>query len=440
MTELKRNIPGWWAVAAIASIATLPGLSSSIEVIVFGEKFSYRYPEVQNRDIAETVLLLNFLALAGFLIGSVAVSLSRHQKNPIFRSEPIQPRVRLYLYLGLALVFGTLASFSFEGTVFTHAYSRGAVPLFGIGIYSVFAVFALGGAFASAMHLKVVAPLDASVAVSIALYVLVWCLVLRGSRLDAAGFVFSIFITMWIFAKLKAKLVLSIIGICAAIFMWRWGDFRAMLSCREAGILDMVFSPPGQFSCPSTVSEGAVKELIGPVGRMSNWPLFFSNVGDIALSQFQVVWALQQKLYELQLGRSYSDYAERLLPSILFKDRPVDFSVPDISLGGGSLHAFSEAFANFGLIGPFVLSILIGASVQWATTRFWVRRTFYSGLLFVLVMSLSFRGLWYQFFGVPKSLSYWALLECAIGLSAAALARTRSKRVLPAPPSPEPKS
>lgn len=406
----------------VLSMAVGPAVMSAIAVLAASQPFSFLVPQLQTPSNAHQVLLISIAATVGICVGWLVLARPGGgvAGQSRFARLIVPAAGRYYAYAATAVLSGTFAMHSLPGTIWTSAYERGMQPLLGIGMFPVFALFGVLGLVAFHVSGVRVHRYQAAVVAAVAAYVIVVCLLFRGARLDASGFFLAGLLLLWIRSGSswrKALIVLA--AVIAILAMHTWGVYRAVAARCDTSFAQVTvgaLTEPWNLGCKHFQEVGREPLEATQVTVSSKLAVVMSTPGNIAISLYQLLDALHAGTTEFQLGKSYLDYLPRTLPSILYPNRPRDFSIPNVNLGQGSLYFLTEAYANFGLAGVALVSAVVGWLFGTAANQATMRPSFATTLIFLLVFALLIRSTWYQFFGLYKSLLTWTFLELGIAL------------------------
>jgi hypothetical protein len=448
LVRYRIGLPFW----VLLSIIIAPALVSVLVIFLTSSKFSLLDPHVQVPHHANQVLLITLVATVGVFLGWLLSSINGTRNGsskvvPRFLESILVPcRHRYFSYMAVAIVSGTFAMQSLPGNVWTSAYVRGMEPYLGIGIFPVFAVFAVLGLISLQLSGVRFHKYQLMAVILVAAYVIFACLLFRGARLDSAGFFLAGGLLLWVRVNsIKARLFIVLLAISTILGMHVWGVYRAVAVHCDMTLVEVAtqaISAPWTAGCKEMVSlpaaiavgrEGTALvgqdsdhlhpqqnklaisiSTVGNVPQQNKLAVSISTVGNVAVSLYQLLDALETGAIEYQFGQTYLNYLPRTLPSIVYPDRPGDFSIPNVSLGLGSLYFLTEAYANFGIAGVALISLFVGwlygLVLGWGSQQ----RSFAATLIFLLIFTLLLRVTWYQFFGLYKALLTWFMLEAGI--------------------------
>src|SRR5450830_988404 len=370
----------------------------------------------QTLEIATTMYALSLVAVVGAYIGWKAgggVGLGRSTEVAPLPEFDDYYRWIFYLAALFTIFSGYLIVSSSTGTILDSAYGSGTegVPVIG-------SASAIGGICLSVMfYCGLIARKKyySIIIVLTAIYVLIWCQILRGLRQDVVGALFSCMILYLMFelknVSIKLKYILYVLPLFLLLELW--GLVRSGLSMFLAGrlsITEMFDMGLGN----ATVIPGVV---------------YSGTLGPIATTFANVIALFNRNSLDFLYGSSYFDYLLRTPPEFLYPDRPLDYATmfPQYGLSsGGGFFGLAEAYLNFGLVGAFIVPLSISFIIAFVYFR--AQKNFGIFYIFVLssILCVWVRGSWYQTFAFYKSFVSAISLYCVIHSLAILLARTRA--------------
>lgn len=141
--------------------------------------------------------------------------------------------------------------------------------------------------------------------------------------------------------------------------------------------------------------------------------IYLSTIGDLGTSVYQAIDFTNANPNNIcNLTTLAHNYAIRMLPGFLFKDRPIDLWA-DSGFGGGALHSLGEGFLFSGLPGVVLICSIFGViiHVSYQSKNAYVKSNSpISWLMFAFPWLLIVRSGWYQFFSLLKGLEILAIL------------------------------
>lgn len=370
----------------------------------------------QTLDIATTMYALTLIAVPASYIGWwVGRRIGfKSDSNLDVGSSPSQEYYKCIFYLCafFAILSGYLIVSSSTGTILDSAYGAGTEGDPVIGSASAIGGVALSVMFYCALVLRKKAYL--AITMVVALYLLIWCQILRGLRQDVVGVVFS-FIVLFLIVKtgniaIKIKYILYLLPLM--ILLELWGLIRTGLSLFLAGEigLDELFDMG-----------------LGNAATMSD-VVYSGTLGPITTTFANTVYLIKDNSLSFIYGQGYLDFILRTPPQFLYPDRPKDYALmfPDYGLSsGGGFFELAEAYLNFGVFGAFLMPFLISVSISFI----YFRAQKSSGIFYVFALSsilcVWLRGAWYQTFAYYKSFISASLLFFVVHVIATIILENR---------------
>jgi hypothetical protein len=382
----------------------LPGLLVG-GIVLFGQipvLFTVSAMQYQTSPIAIQILFLSILALCSSYFGWLFA-------NPTEWRVTAKPRSlsggefagRYWSYFFIAVVCGTFAAKALGGLLWDRSFSYvGMQPYMGIGVFSVFASFSVIAMYSLMLTTRNTGKVYWWGLGFVAAYVLVYCLLLRGARLDVLGTLVALFfLTVLHRGKQVDPWQLGGILAVAVAIVLVWGVLRHDSIGRGATLESF----RGAFSLVLVQADGSAY-------------LHLPNVADIVAVLFQVVGLVDDGHLALQHGQSYLNYLPQTLPTFLYPDRPLGFSINNINgqVMTGSLFELAEAYANFGVWGCLIVPGLLTYLGAIANREAIKRGTFMSYLWYGIALAIVIRGTWYQNFSFYKAPVSWLVVEAGI--------------------------
>lgn len=379
-----------------------------VEFAIHGTKF-------QTPEIASNVILVTAAALAASAIGWVVGLRSAPLIRLSFESGNLT--YRFVIYGLIALIAGTFAGASLPDFIWVAPYSRGMTPYLNIGVFSVFSIFGVIGMFVILLLHSQLKFWHFVAFATISIYVLLFCLLLRGTRLDVMGASLGL-VFVYLMAKSKKINIVLIIAILSllAVFSQVWGSYRAYAHCASMPqiIGSALFIPNMALdSCSSPQSPQSPQDGARTSSVISYTP---NTMGDVVSTLYQVIGLKKEGSLHYEYGETYFNYLKSTPPRFIYPDRPYGYSLPVDShqTTGGSLYELAEAYVNFGFLGciliPAFLTFLFGQIHRGAMQQ----KSLFPLLAYAIVLALLIRGTWYQNFTFYKASLSWILVELTI--------------------------
>lgn len=307
-----------------------------------------------------------------------------------------QPNTTIFNFLLLMAGFFIVLVASYfilsvsKGNIFQGAYGGSIegtpIPLGGINI-----VAGIGLALCLYASYKLKSRICTALTVLLAGYFFVSCQLMRGLRQDMASTLFGLILIYIVLNKsqfvLKLKYFYLLIPIMAAFEIF--GIVRSGISQWVSGnipLSEVLRIGLGNGLYSDVVYSGT----LGPIATT------FSNaVEGIVILKQPIVW-----------GVGYLQYIIRLVPEILYADRPSDFAYffKNQFTSGGGIFELAEAIINFGALGAIIVPFIISYILSTVYNRFEQTKSLFYLLLLSSFMSVFLRGGWYQTFAYVKAL------------------------------------
>jgi hypothetical protein len=234
----------------------------------------------------------------------------------------------------------------------------------------------------------------------VALYALVNCMLLHGMRME----VFAVGIAMYAGYHVKHGLRVRPVRLAfsAALLYLVSQVIGALRTIAGTGI---------------RISDAVMVGIRVVNSESADLDFTFGTFSGIAATFYNTVGLCDDGFLLFRLGGSYLDFIPRTLPELLYPDRPTDlawiFADSGLTSGGG-IFELAEAYLNFGVIGCIVVPLVI----TWLIARLSLHaerdRHFTAMMAYLVVVSLFFRGIWYQTFALYKTMLTWLLIELAL--------------------------
>lgn len=379
--------------------------------------FSVYEFNTQGLDIAITMYALTLVAIPGCWIGwwgGSRIHFSSRRAAPDRYGDSYYTCV-FYLCAAFAVLLGYVIISSSTGTILDSAYGTGTEGAPAIGSASAIGGVALAVAFYCALRLN--RRWLYLVTFVAGFYLLIWCQIIRGLRQDVVGVVFAMVVLYFLHrtgrVEIKFKYILYVLPAMALLELW--GLVRSGLNLYLDGGIDTTELLDMGLGNAAVMGDVVYSGTLGPITTT------FANT----------VYLVQQNELDFIYGRSYLEFFLRSPPEFLYPDRPLDYATifPQYGLSsGGGFFELAEAYLNFGLVGAFIMPLLITFVISFL--YFQTKRG--AGLFYVFALSsllaIWMRGAWYQTFAYYKSFLAAALLFCAIHFIASIVSATLRRR------------
>lgn len=368
----------------LSVIGYFAGLVKAIDPLLF---FSPVETAAQTLEVGAKMFGLTSVALFGSFLGLSFGFKHRFLKNNYAILPLVKGRAKwsAIYYLSLIFIFvtGYLSSLSYGPTIFEGVYGVGEGQGQALGnLQSIGVVFVILNIAASQKYSSVI---YRNISILAILYFFVWGIFIRGGRLEVASGVLAIVICIPLLkgkiTNVSLKQIIYIIF--AALLMESWGWLRSALF--------------------STDSE----TLIENYARLAESGVYFAGtVSGIASSFANTLHMFDNNLISAIWGISYFEYLPRTPPEFLYPGRPSDYSSLFQIYGYASIGGFfelAEAYLNFGIFGCFLIPMLISFGLSRIYQMAFKGDLFWF-LILSAILSVFFRGAWYQSFAFYKSL------------------------------------
>jgi hypothetical protein len=386
----RRNIVYQSRIVLLVVIGYYAGLIKTIDP---DAAFSPLGTDIQTLDIGVKMFGLTSIALFGAAIGLLAGGreLVRPSSSGWEGLRFPYPAWQALFYFATAIVIvaGILSARSYGPSVFEAVYAtEGAGQGQLLGNLQSLGVICLVIASVAGLHLRGrwVRPFLAALVV----YFLGWGIFIRGGRLEVLAGILALVAALPAATGKVARLRwYHYVGVVLlAIFMEAWGSLRTTLS------VDHIDSETGD---SILLGYQALQEVgVYHAGTISAIGSTFANTLDM----------VDTHVIPYAHGGTYFDYLLRSPPEFLYPGRPTDLAWIFEEYGykaAGGFFELAEAYLNFGILGcliiPFCISYVLATFYRKA-----LHGGFFPFVLFVSMLSVFFRGAWYQTFAFYKAI------------------------------------
>ena len=401
-------------ILLLASIGYFAGVVKAVDPLLL---FSPVEAESQSFEIGVKMFGLTSIALFGSFIG-----ISIGFRRGVCRRNLLSSRLSVgfndwyliyYFSLVIVLITGYFSALSYGPTVFQGVYGTGEGRGQALGnLQSIGIVCAVLSIVASMLIGKKKYMYFSIAAI---LYFFVWGILIRGGRLEVLSGLLTIIICIPLLNGKITRITMRqlVYVVFLAVFMESWGWIRSTLTTFDS----------------ESIFEG--------YKRLAESGIYFAGtVSGIATSFANTLHMVDQNIISHLWGRSYFEYIPRTPPEFLYPDRPSDYSSIFDNYGYAAVGGFfelAEAYLNFGVFGCFIVPLLISFSLSKI-----YQNSFNGGLFWFLmlsaVLSVFFRGAWYQSFAFYKSLFtglvIYALVVLVVSLFGMHMSRRKSTDLL----------
>jgi hypothetical protein len=303
----------------------------------------------------------------------------------------------------LVLITGALSARSYGPSVLQAQYAtnEGKGQLLGnlqsIGVMALVLAWIAGTRIDSSKRMKIWL-------IFLVAYYLGWGIFIRGGRLEVlAGILSLVAIPAAARGRVMGLRWYHYIGVVLlAIVMEAWGGLRSTLSAED------INSDTGD---SLIMGYKALQEIgIYHAGTISAIASTFANMLDM----------IHNHLLDYTYGGSYFDFLLRSPPEFLYPNRPPDLAWMFDDYGyqaAGGFFELTEAFMNFSVFGcllvPFCVSYFLAMFYRKA-----IAGNFFFFMVFSAMLSVFFRGAWYQTFAYYKAVLTGIVLYLGFWLTA----------------------
>lgn len=348
--------------------------------------FSLIELSTQGWDVVTTMYVLTSFALFGSEIGLLAGTIGRpKQIVEKIKLDELNYKILFYCSLVLVIFIAYLTAEAAGPSLFVAGYATEAQgQLLGntqaIGIIGVLAMVLA----ANRVGIKFAKPLML-VAV---LYFLIWAMFFHGLRQDVLTALLGMYVVHSI-SKEKAPRIdmrAAVILVVIVLVFELWGTMRTTLATDG-------FDPLA-----------ATEQISSHLGESHEYQL--STLSAIGTTVANTIYLVQNGQVDLLYGRTFWEYIPRTPPEFIYPDRPVDYAwmFQDYGLvSAGGFHELAEAYLNFGIVGAFVVPLVLSFLISKAYWGACVYQTIWRYFLLFSFLGIWMRGTWYQIFAFYKT-------------------------------------
>lgn len=221
------------------------------------------------------------------------------------------------------------------------------------------------------------------------LYFLAWAMFFHGLRQDVLTALLGMYVVHSIAREKSPRIDMkaAIILIVLVLVFELWGTMRNSLATDG-------FDPLA-----------AKEHISSQFGESHVYQL--STLSSIGTTVANTVYLVQNGQVDLLYGRSFLEYIPRTPPEFIYPDRPVDYAwmFQDYGLvAAGGFHELAEAYLNFGVVGAFIVPLILSFLISKAYWGACVHQTIWRYFLLFSFIGIWMRGTWYQIFAFYKTL------------------------------------
>lgn len=380
LVELRSCMIFQFRLVFLASIGYFAALAKLIDPDLW---FSPVAVEAQTFEVGVRMYGLTCIAVLAAYLGLVANKVPVSLPSPLNVANRQFPwSVLFWVCAPLLIWVGYLSAISYGPLVWEGTYASGEGEGQLLGNLQSLGVILLATAWLAANRLT---KLHVSAVWLLAFYLLGWSILMRGGRLEFLSGVLAMFVGLRVAhgksarVPLKAYLLLAV----AALLLEVWGYLRSTM---------MLDGSEPMFEMYQRLFDDNI--------------LFAATVSGVATTFANTVHMLDTSVVDFIYGRSYAEYLLRTAPEFLYPNRPQDMSAIFTQHGYASVGGFfelAEAYINFGIVGVLVVPF----AISWVFSYVYRRSmggNLLSYYLLLGLLSVFFRGAWYQTFAYYKGL------------------------------------
>jgi hypothetical protein len=344
----------------------------------------------QTSEVGARMFGLTSIALFGSVIGLLGAGLQLSDPKCDWRGDSLKSvswRVLLFVSAAIVIFAGYLSARSYGPSVLESAYASGEGEGQLLGNIQSIGVICLVIAFVAGSHLR--GRWIAMSLVALSIYFLGWGIFIRGGRLEVLSGMLALLVGVpAAHGKIVRLRIYHYIGVfLLALFMEAWGDLRGMLSVEN-------------------VDKDTGQSLIQGYRLLAEAGIYHAGtISAIATTFSNTVHMIEHGVIGFRYGSTYFDYLLRSPPEFIYPGRPTDLAWMFDDYGyaaAGGFFELAEAYLNFGILGclliPFCISFFLATCYRKA-----LRGRFFWFILLVSLLSVFFRGAWYQSFAFYKA-------------------------------------
>lgn len=348
--------------------------------------FSLIELSTQGWEVVATMYALTSFALFGNEIGLLLGAIGRpKQIVEKIKGDEFGYKTLFYCSLVLVVFIAYLTAESAGPSLFVASYASEAQgQLLGntqaMGIVGVLAMMlAINKA-----NIKLAKPL---MFISVS-YFLVWAMFFHGLRQDVLTALLGMYVVHSI-SKAKFPHIdmrAAVILVVLVLVFELWGTMRTTLATDG-------FDPLA-----------AKEQISSHFGESHVYQL--STLSSIGTTVANTVYLIQNGQVDFLYGRSFLEYIPRTPPEFIYPDRPVDYAwmFQDYDLvAAGGFHELAEAYLNFGVVGAFIVPLILSFLISKAYWGACVHQTIWRYFLLFSFLGIWMRGTWYQIFAFYKT-------------------------------------
>jgi len=374
--------------------------------------FSPLGTEVQTFDIGVQMLALTNIALLGAAAGLMVAGRKLYSEGArgVSITFPYSSSQCLFVFCTvIVLITGALSARSYGPSVLEGGYAEGEGKGQLLGNLQSMGVICLVVAWIAGLRLR--HPWTKYFLAALTVYYLGWGIFIRGGRLEVLGGILALTAGL---PAARGKLMrlrwYHYAGvILLAIFMEAWGTLRGTLHEQ------------------SITSETGSDILVGYKALQEAGIYHAGTISAIATTFSNTLHMIAHQVVHFRYGSSYFDYLLRTPPEFMYPGRPPSLAWMFDDYGYQALGGFfelAEAYLNFGIFGCLVIPFLVSWFLS-TCYRKTFRGSFFWYVVLIAMLSVFFRGAWYQTFAFYKAVVTGMILYLGFWVAAQLGARGR---------------
>jgi hypothetical protein len=371
--------------------------------------FSPLGTEVQTFDIGVQMFALTNIAVLGAAAGLMVAGRKLYSEGArgVSINFPYSAWQSLFVFSTvIVLITGALSARSYGPSVLEGGYAEGEGKGQLLGNLQSMGVICLVIASIAGMRLR--HPWTKYFLAALTAYYLGWGIFIRGGRLEVLSGILALAAAV---PAARGKLMrlrwYHYVGvILLAIFMEAWGTLR------------------GTLHAENITSETGSDILVGYKALQEAGIYHAGTISAIASTFSNTLHMIAHDVIHYRLGSSYFDYVLRTPPEFMYPGRPPDLAWMFEDYGYQALGGFfelAEAYLNFGILGCLVIPFLVSWFLSTCYRKAF-RGSFFWYVLLTAMLSVFFRGAWYQTFAFYKAvvtglilyLGFWVTTQLGI--------------------------
>jgi oligosaccharide repeat unit polymerase len=361
-------------------------LAYTVKLVNKDAFFSFHMQETQTLQIATLMFLFTNIALfgseIGFLLGKKVKVKSA--KKIIFENKKIYYTVLILLFI-VATILSIKQPLMFFAQYATQSVHLPIQNFNTVGNILLYIVVMYYFKYQKLLNKN----LSKKLLIFIVVYLLLYSELFRGARMDFLNGVIGIIILYYVYNynTLKVNKKVLLYGVGGFILLQVIGLVRGVIAIYGLN--------------------GAVEAILrywNSIGELNRAGVLFNQgtVNNIAATFSGTIYMIKNHIVDYYYGISYLEYIPRIPPQFLYPDRPKSlawiFKEHGLSSGGGFFE-LAEAYLNFGILGIFIVPLIISFIIAYAYKKFYYNRySLKNSILFFSIIAVFMRGTLYQTF------------------------------------------